>query len=146
MTYNHVCDTTYTHPSFLLFAISVGVTHLTMALLTAARQDLRKLGVPVVRVVTRDGAWSLVIVCTLFAAIVPYSYSLHVEKAHVVFGWPITILSICTVRYTDTDPERTRSRNTDTTIIISEIHTLELEMQEYIYFSHADTVVNSTTN
>lgn len=162
ITYNRVCDTTYTHPSFMFFAwvdcvcfsqdtkrelnrcyrISVWITHFTMALLTAAKNDLRKLGVPVVRVVTRDGAWILVVICcsllfslpicvsvswltpsfcrelALFGAIVPYSYAIHIEKAHIVFGyvlvrtefesndelnmhyiftgsWPISILSIC---------------------------------------------------
>ncbi|KDR79609.1 hypothetical protein GALMADRAFT_223751 [Galerina marginata CBS 339.88] len=92
--YDPICDTTRTHPDILYFCISVWVTHIAMGLLTAAKWELAALRAPVVKLVTRDGTWILVTICALFAVIVPYGLIGQVSKAHVAFGWPISIISI----------------------------------------------------
>ncbi|KAF8954657.1 hypothetical protein BDZ97DRAFT_438528 [Flammula alnicola] len=117
-----ICDTTETHPNIIYFCIFVWVTHLPLGILTVAKRNLAQLGVPVARVVTRDGIWIVILVCSLFSAIIPYSFISQVSKAHVVFGWPISLLSITCCRMimnmlklrpTTLDPESTASVSSD---------------------------------
>ncbi|KAF8953492.1 hypothetical protein BDZ97DRAFT_226354 [Flammula alnicola] len=93
-----ICDTTKTHPDIMYFCTSIWVTHLPLVILMVAKRNLTQLGVPVARVVTRDGAWIIIPVFSLFSAIAPYSFISQVSKAHIVFSWPISLLSIACCR------------------------------------------------
>ncbi|KAF8156565.1 hypothetical protein B0H34DRAFT_808056 [Crassisporium funariophilum] len=88
------CDTSETHHDVIYFSISVWIMHISLGALTVAKRSLVGLGAPVARLVTRDGAWALVIICAIFATVVPYSFLSQVSKAHVVFGWPISLFGI----------------------------------------------------
>ncbi|PPQ91253.1 hypothetical protein CVT25_006392 [Psilocybe cyanescens] len=84
--FNRICDASRTHGSVVYYCISVWVTHISLVVLTACKYDLMKMKIPIVRVVTRDGAWITVIVCSLFATIAPWAHIKQVQKAHIVFG------------------------------------------------------------
>ncbi|PPQ94863.1 hypothetical protein CVT25_007235 [Psilocybe cyanescens] len=131
--YTKICDASRTHPYVLYYCISVWITHISLGVLTALKYNLVRMNIPVVRVVTRDGAWITIIVCSLFTTVAPWALIQQVTKAHVVFGWPITIISICCCRMimnmqklditeTTVDPE-------NLTELISELHTLQLELK-----------------
>ncbi|KAF8958805.1 hypothetical protein BDZ97DRAFT_2078450 [Flammula alnicola] len=68
-----ICDTTETHPNIIYFCISVWVTHLPLGILTVAKRNLAQLGVPVARVVTRDGIWIVILVCCSSAGVLSLS-------------------------------------------------------------------------
>ena len=79
--YDPICDTAKTHPDvvyfswvphpfplvidqvMLLFSISIWCIHTSLVVLTAAKWNLVKMGAPVVRLITRDGALTTVSVC-----------------------------------------------------------------------------------
>ncbi|KAF8887641.1 hypothetical protein CPB84DRAFT_1491739 [Gymnopilus junonius] len=86
VSYDPICDTTETHSVTIYFCMSVWITHISLAALTGFKKDLLALGAPVVKRVIRDGTWILVVVCSLFATIVPYSFAHQVSQGHVVFG------------------------------------------------------------
>ncbi|PPQ76015.1 hypothetical protein CVT25_003214, partial [Psilocybe cyanescens] len=124
--YDGVCDSSETHSSVVYFCASVWATHISLGVLTAVKYDLMKMKVPVVRLVTRDGAWIMFIVCSLFAVITPLAIMNQVSKAHIVFGWPISILSIGTLDLTETSIDLE-----NLTEFLTELHTLQIELQEW---------------
>ncbi|PPQ80966.1 hypothetical protein CVT25_014715, partial [Psilocybe cyanescens] len=98
--FNRICDASRTHGSVAYYCISVWVTHISLVVLTACKYDLMKMKIPIVRVVTRDGAWITVVGATdtifdidkltilaaaLFATIAPWALIKQVQKAHIVF-------------------------------------------------------------
>jgi len=96
--YDPICDTTKTHPDAIYCLISMSVTHVPICILTAAKWKLVKIGVPVVRLITRDGALTTVSLCSLYAFVIANSLSDQVSQAHVVFNWPMTLLSVACCR------------------------------------------------
>ncbi|KAF9476124.1 hypothetical protein BDN70DRAFT_190965 [Pholiota conissans] len=96
--FDPICDAQETHKGVVYFGISLWVKHLAVVAMTLAKRDLAVLGAPVVRLVRRDGMWVVVLICGFFTAIIPYSFVNQVSKAHVAFGWPMTILSISCCR------------------------------------------------
>ncbi|PPQ94853.1 hypothetical protein CVT25_007225 [Psilocybe cyanescens] len=89
--FNRICDANRTHGSVVYYCISVWVMHISLVVLTACKYDLMKMKIPIVRVVTRDGAWITVIVCSLFTTIAPWTLIHQAPKAHIVFGCVLVI-------------------------------------------------------
>ncbi|KAF9463218.1 hypothetical protein BDZ94DRAFT_1259404 [Collybia nuda] len=74
--------------------------HSLMLILTIHKRNIGShdgTRVPVIRVVIRDGAWVFIAVCAMLSVMVLYSFAIIVA-AHVLFPWPITMVSIFTCR------------------------------------------------
>ncbi|KIM35947.1 hypothetical protein M413DRAFT_323768 [Hebeloma cylindrosporum] len=66
--YDPICDTAKIHPDVIYFSISIWFIHISLSILTVAKWNLVKMGVPVVKLIARDGALTtLSICCTLKA-------------------------------------------------------------------------------
>uniref|UniRef100_A0A8H7XK11 Uncharacterized protein n=1 Tax=Psilocybe cubensis TaxID=181762 RepID=A0A8H7XK11_PSICU len=116
--YDAICDTRETSIAVLYF-----------------RYDLMKLRAPIVRVVTRDGAWIMFIVCGVFAGITPVAVRNQVSKAHMILGWPITILSVASCRMIMNMQTLDLSSTTTTdvehdSVTLTELDTLQIELQD----------------
>ncbi|KAF8166696.1 hypothetical protein BJ912DRAFT_1149848, partial [Pholiota molesta] len=96
--YDSICDSRGTHHGAVYFGVSLWVVHLTLVAMTLAKRNLAVLGAPVVRLVRRDGIWIVAVICGLFTAIIPYAVAKQVSKAHIAFGWPISIFSLSCCR------------------------------------------------
>ncbi|KIM35949.1 hypothetical protein M413DRAFT_449484 [Hebeloma cylindrosporum] len=96
--YDPICDTTKTHPDVVYYFIWIWVVHISLGVLTIAKCHLVKIGAPVVRLVTRDGALTTISICSLYAVVISYALFSQVSQAHVVFNWPISCLSILCCR------------------------------------------------
>jgi len=66
--------------------------------MTYARRNIIPGTVPVLRVVARDGFSAFVVLCALFGMTIPYSTVSEYSSAHIVFNWPLTLISIVTCR------------------------------------------------
>ncbi|KAF9477699.1 hypothetical protein BDN70DRAFT_994780 [Pholiota conissans] len=93
-----ICDLRKTHKASIYFGISIMIKHTILLVMTLAKRKLAALGAPVVRLVRRDGIWVVVLLFAIFATIIPYSFVKQVAKAHVVFGWPMSLISILCCR------------------------------------------------
>ncbi|KAH9477288.1 hypothetical protein JR316_0009492 [Psilocybe cubensis] len=94
VSYSRICDINFIHPSVIYYGSSVLITHISLVALTVWKYDLIKMNIPIVRIVTRDGAWITVLVCSMFSTLVPWALIHKVQKAHILFGWPISMISI----------------------------------------------------
>ncbi|KAF9554307.1 hypothetical protein CPC08DRAFT_727236 [Agrocybe pediades] len=88
--YDSICEAKDMHIGALYFGVAVWTIHFALAVLTAAKWNLAALGAPIAKLVTRDGAWVISVLCFT----IPYAFTLKTEKPDLAFGWPITLLSI----------------------------------------------------
>ncbi|KAF9546320.1 hypothetical protein CPC08DRAFT_729937 [Agrocybe pediades] len=122
VSYNAICDTQETHAAVLHFGIVLWTVHLTLLLLTGLKYNLVVMGIPVAKLVTRDGVWVVGILCpsigsrpsseltyfelgsvsqkyqVLFAVTIPYALTIQVAQADLAFVWPTTFFSIACCR------------------------------------------------
>ncbi|KAF4612570.1 hypothetical protein D9613_012699 [Agrocybe pediades] len=96
--YNSVCEPLHMHPSFKYLGVAGGVLHIWLAILTAAKWNLAKMGIPVAKLVARDSAWTITLVFVLLAFLFPYSIRSNGAKAEINFMCPTTLISIATCR------------------------------------------------
>ncbi|KAF9546880.1 hypothetical protein CPC08DRAFT_769564 [Agrocybe pediades] len=96
--YNSLCEPLHMHPSFKYLGVAGGVLHIWLAILTAAKWNLAKMGIPVAKLVARDSAWTITLVFVLLAFLFPYSIRSNGAKAEINFICPTTLISIATCR------------------------------------------------
>ncbi|KAF9549816.1 hypothetical protein CPC08DRAFT_715391 [Agrocybe pediades] len=96
--YSSVCEPLHMHPSFKYLGVASGVTHIWLAMLTAAKWNLAKMGIPVAKLVARDSAWTLALVFGLLAFLFPYSTGSNGAMAELNIMCPTTLISIATCR------------------------------------------------
>ncbi|KAF9553214.1 hypothetical protein CPC08DRAFT_713957 [Agrocybe pediades] len=96
--YNSVCEALHMHHTFMYLGAVGGVLHISLAILTAAKWNLAKMGIPVAKLVARDGAWTLAFIFVLLAFLFPYSMASHKAKPEITFMCPLTMISIATCR------------------------------------------------
>ncbi|KAF9002753.1 hypothetical protein BDQ17DRAFT_1542189 [Cyathus striatus] len=95
--YDEVCAGHGTPPEVLYFGGCVIATQLMLWAMTIFKCNIAIGGVPVVRLVLRDGAFAFALVCIIFGICIPYSFVQDLT-AHVVFLWPISLMSMTTCR------------------------------------------------
>ncbi|PPQ97250.1 hypothetical protein CVT26_000643 [Gymnopilus dilepis] len=98
VSYDPVCNSVGVHRDSMYLGISTWLTYISLVALAAAKHNLLRLGAPVVKLVLRDGAWTVLLLCTLFTAMLSYSWAHQVVHGHFIFGWANTILSIVCCR------------------------------------------------
>ncbi|KAF9554308.1 hypothetical protein CPC08DRAFT_672311 [Agrocybe pediades] len=96
--YDSICEAKDMHVGALYFGVAVWIIHAALAVLTAAKWNLAALGAPIARLVTRDGAWVISILCLFLAVTIPHGFTVKRERPDLAFGWPITLLSIACCR------------------------------------------------
>ncbi|KAF9549268.1 hypothetical protein CPC08DRAFT_755293, partial [Agrocybe pediades] len=96
--YNSICCILMAPTNFAYFGVVVWFVHISMAVLTAAKWNLTVMGIPIAKMVTRDGAWTLSLICLLFAVIIPYSMRVRIVKPETVYMWPISFFSVACCR------------------------------------------------
>ncbi|KAF9043035.1 hypothetical protein BJ165DRAFT_1482378 [Panaeolus papilionaceus] len=98
VSFNCICDTTNIYPPVVFVCIIVWVVHLAIGALLLGKRGLHSLGIRVVKIVNRDGALILGLVCAIFAFLVPYSTVRGSYQAHVVMTFPMALVSVACCR------------------------------------------------
>ncbi|TFK31516.1 hypothetical protein BDQ12DRAFT_694010 [Crucibulum laeve] len=81
----------------LYFGASVLATQSMIWVMTFLKRNIACGGAPVVHLMIRDGVCVFVLLCAIFSVSIPYSF-LESLAAHIVFFWPISLMSIATCR------------------------------------------------
>jgi len=92
------CDVLKTPPDVAYFMAAVVFSQTILLILTLRKRRVAFGQSPLVDLVVRDGAWVFVLVVSMFMITIPYSFVAQVSKPHVIFVWPITLLSITACR------------------------------------------------
>ncbi|KAJ3514513.1 hypothetical protein NLJ89_g2342 [Agrocybe chaxingu] len=97
--FNAACDAISIPPDVIAFATVVIVSQCVVWALTCYKRNVgHGQSVPVVDVVIRDGRLAWFVVCVIIAATVLPSFCRQVARPHLLFSWPITLLSVGTCR------------------------------------------------
>ncbi|KAF8960809.1 hypothetical protein BDZ97DRAFT_1284301 [Flammula alnicola] len=98
LPFSETCDVVET-PREVIYVMAVDVfTQTILLLLTIAKRKIAFGESLVVHLVIRDGAWVFVLLASIWVVNVPYSLFTHVAKFHIVFVWPIALMSTATCR------------------------------------------------
>ncbi|TFK37875.1 hypothetical protein BDQ12DRAFT_684773 [Crucibulum laeve] len=92
--FDPICDVRETPCEVVYFTASVVLTQVILLLMVVVKRNVAFGRAPVVHLVVREGAWIFVLVVSLFAINVPYSLFTRIARPHMVFGWPMTFLSL----------------------------------------------------
>jgi hypothetical protein len=131
--YDEACTGHGTPPEVLYFGGCVLATQLMLWSMTFFKRNIAPGGVPIVRLVLRDSACVFVLVFTIFGVCIPYSFVQDLA-AHVVFLWPISLMSIATCRII---------LNMFRLKVLSPEIEIQTELTSYFEFSASDTIVTS---
>ncbi|KAF8960805.1 hypothetical protein BDZ97DRAFT_2077295 [Flammula alnicola] len=98
LPFSETCNVLETPHEVAYIMAGVMVAQTILLLLTLARRKIAFGESLVVRHVVRDGAWVFVLVISMCVAILPSSLFTHASKPHIIFVWPIALMSITTCR------------------------------------------------
>ncbi|KAF8154428.1 hypothetical protein B0H34DRAFT_716445 [Crassisporium funariophilum] len=85
----------------IVFAASVIISQCTIWTLTLMKRDVKDgERASIMKTILRDlkWAWAWFILLSVFGAVIPYFFIRQYIKPHLIFSWPMTILSIATYR------------------------------------------------
>ncbi|KAF9546319.1 hypothetical protein CPC08DRAFT_797151 [Agrocybe pediades] len=103
VSYNPVCDPKRVHPTVVHFGIALWTVHAILLILTGLKYNLVVMGIPIAKLVARDGVWVVGGICLLFAFTIPYM-TLRAARADLAFIWPTTFFSIASFIFMSTIP------------------------------------------
>ncbi|KDR79385.1 hypothetical protein GALMADRAFT_137227 [Galerina marginata CBS 339.88] len=92
------CDALETPADVIYFMATVVFSQTVLLILTVRKRKVAFGQSPLIDLVVRDGAWVFVLIVSMFVAIIPYSFIVQVFKPHIIFVWPITLLSVTACR------------------------------------------------
>jgi len=95
-----ICNPLQPPHGILYVSTAIIVTHSVLWVLTIKQKSFSDNiwgSNPIVRLVTRDGAWVFIIIILIFIITIPHSFVKHMAT-HVVFSWPMALVSILTCR------------------------------------------------
>ncbi|KAF9558978.1 hypothetical protein CPC08DRAFT_536000 [Agrocybe pediades] len=98
VSYDSICNGRSVHPCIPFYGIALWSIHITIGMMTAAKWRLLTLGAPIARIVSRDGAFVLSIICVFYASIMERAISMQALRVELTFIWPISLLSITCCR------------------------------------------------
>ncbi|KAF9039120.1 hypothetical protein BJ165DRAFT_364666 [Panaeolus papilionaceus] len=117
LSFNCLCDSVNIYPPVLWLGVIVWIVQILIGALLLGKRGLRSLGSRVVKIVNRDGALIVGLVCAIFAFIIPYSTVVKTYQVHIIMIVPISLVSVASCRailnlltinpeeITPTDPE-----------------------------------------
>ncbi|KAF8191278.1 hypothetical protein BJ912DRAFT_295352 [Pholiota molesta] len=96
--FSSTCDILETPHDVVYIMAAVIITQVVLLFLTVAKRRVASGASPVVHIVVHDGARVFVLIVSMWVTIVPYSLFIQVSKPHIIFVWPIVLMSIGTCR------------------------------------------------
>ncbi|KAF8960808.1 hypothetical protein BDZ97DRAFT_1284220 [Flammula alnicola] len=121
LPFSETCDVLET-PQEVIYVMAGDVfTQTILLLLTIAKRKVAFGESLLVHLVVRDGAWVFVLLVSIWAATIPYSLFTHVSKLHLMFVFPIALMSTATCR------------------LIMNMHKIPLEMSSNRYSGSGST-------
>ncbi|KAF9481753.1 hypothetical protein BDN70DRAFT_506282 [Pholiota conissans] len=92
--FSDTCDVMETPSEVVYIMAGVIATHFILLFLTIAKRRTAFGESPIVHMVVQDGARVVVLIVSMWVTIVPYSLFIQVSKPHLIFVWPIVLMSI----------------------------------------------------
>jgi len=96
--FSNTCDVLQTPHDVVYIMGGVILTQAVLLILTLAKRKVAFGASPLVHMVVHDGARVFVLIVSLWMTIIPYSLFMQVSKPHIIFVWPIALMSIATCR------------------------------------------------
>ncbi|KAF8960806.1 hypothetical protein BDZ97DRAFT_1665344 [Flammula alnicola] len=96
--FSETCNVLETPHEVIYIMAGVLLTQTILLVLTIAKRKIAFGESPIVHLVVRHGAWVFVLVVSMWVTIIPYSLFTQVSKPHIIFVWPIALMSIATCR------------------------------------------------